>query len=266
MHFKTLLNSSFTNPIWSYLNTKNGNSCDRCVVWQRLVHLLNILQCKKTKQKKNNSKSTTAENLRFYLFLWTTPLKLLLHWTAKFFFSKAILSIPPSTWLWYLAGWSGVRALPGFGSDCEKSHPPSSSSHSQSWSVCPFPCSLKDDSTPLDCWEHPAEEKLDLAGSHTSRLPLYLPRLASPLEWPQRGTQADCDNKARRCRTHRGLLEVSPKPELSAYKEHRVIYILTTVSLTSPPYLYSSYSQSLPHADHELMHLSVHMLFKVHIW
>lgn len=181
------------------------------------------------------------------------------------FFSKAILSIPSSTWLWYLAGWSGVRALPGFGSDCEKSHPPFSSCHSQSWSVCSFPCSLQDDSTPLDCWEHPTEEKLDLAGSHTSRLPLCLPRPASPLEWPQRGTQADCDNKDRSCRTHRGLLEVSPKPELSAYKERKVIYILTTVSLTSPPYLYSSCSQSSPHTDHELMPLSIHTLFKVHI-
>lgn len=106
-------------------------------------------------------------------------------------------------------------------------------------SVCTFPCSLKDDSTPLKCWEHPAEAKLDLAGSHTSRLPWCLPRLASPLERPQRGTQADCDNKDYSCRNHRGLLEVSPKPELSAYKECRVIYILTTVSLTSPPYLHS---------------------------
>ncbi|ROL55412.1 hypothetical protein DPX16_20788 [Anabarilius grahami] len=98
---------------------------------------------------------------------------------------------------------------------------------------------LKDDSTPLKCWEHPAEAKLDLAGSHTSRLPWCLPRPASPLERPQRGTQADCDNKVHSFKNHRGLLEVSPKPELSAYKECRVIYILTTVSLTSPPYLHS---------------------------
>ncbi len=164
---------------------------------------------------------------------------MLLHWTADFFFfSKAILSILSSTRLWYLAGWSGVRALLGFGSDCEKSHPPSSSCHSQSWSVCSFPCNLHDDSTLLYCWEQPTEEKLDLVGSHTSRIPLCLPRPASPLEWPQRGTQADCDNKDSSCRTHMGLLEVSPKPELSAYKECGVIYILATVSLTSPSYLF----------------------------
>ncbi|XP_016141094.1 uncharacterized protein [Sinocyclocheilus grahami] len=178
---------------------------------------------------------------------------------------EAISSILSSTWLWYLAGWFGVRALPRFGSGCEKSHPPSSSCHSQSWSVCSFPCGLKDDSTPLDCWEHPAEAKIDLVGSHTSRLPLCLPRPASPLEWPQRGTQADCDNKDRSCRTHMSLLEVSPKPELSAYKEHGVIYILTTVSSTSPPYRYSSCSQSSPHADHELMHLShLFLAFAMH--